>query len=1204
MKKRLSSLELQGIKTFATTTRLEFPGQITAIIGPNGSGKSNIADSVRWVLGEQSYSTLRAKRTEDMIFSGSDQRSRAGMASATITFDNEDGWLPIDYSEVSISRRAYRDGQNEYLLNGQKVRLKDVSEILSQTGLSERTYTIIGQGLVDVALALRPDERRELFEEAAGIGLYRSRKEDALRRLETTQKNIERVLDILAEIKPRLRSLERQAGRYQEYEALQFELQQMLRDWYGYHWHQKQQDLKHVRFSYQDQEKHLSTLREKHEEVVKKVEESRLELGQNRSELEKTHRELSEFHQTLEGVNRELTIIDERQRSYAHQKSNLEMDIANLQEEMKELAIRKKSLEDEIEQQTIDVNNASLQAQQVQQQLALITAQKDEKEAHLEEVRNSRIALETEKVKITAHIGSLKDRVRSFLDEKNKIEASIRDLEQEVKLSNDHIGNLKDNFLEKEQKSLNFENNLDSLINRLNEVRMEKDGIDQNIGRHETNLAKFQARLDVLEQAEAALSGYSEGSKAIVEESRKGRLPSGIEPLSKHIIVDGEHEKAISAALGELADLLVVPSMGTNAVIEYLISRESERVALIPMENDKHPKPANRFEKLDGYIGRANSLIKVDTSLRNLIDKLFSDIHVVHDEQCAGEIQPDLDGIEMAVTLKGLVFQSNGILISGQAASGKRLGRTRQRSELNQEIERLQASLKIIYEQKIAIEKSFLSLTEQLKSMRQKHLEAVDEKESAQKAVQAAEEKLHRLKEQRRWHQDRLLSIQLHIKENETLIDQNSMNKSGIEEKLAGKKEEEKAFLDSLAELPIFEIQKAFNRLNTQKLVAENGLKALQERFLDHKQRIQESEGRLTTLVYRLNELEDNLETIRHKHSELNQSAAEMTINIEKLQADQIKPLSKEKEKISKQVNALEKLEEHSHQQVMMAERKFTQLQLEMSRRDDQLENLREKIEDDFGLVSFVYEESIEGPNPLPFNEELIQSLPTVKSIPEKTEVEIKSLKSRIKRIGVINPEAQTEYIAVKERHEFLTQQIDDLEKAGKDLQEVIRTLDGLMEREFLQTFKAVKQEFSGYFSRLFNGGEAKLVISDENNPVEGGVDIIARLPGRRQQGLALLSGGERSLTAVALIFALLKVSPTPFCILDEVDAMLDESNVGRFTDLLRELAENTQFVLITHNRNSVQVADVIYGVTMGRDSTSQMISLKLEDVDEKYFEG
>jgi chromosome segregation protein len=303
-------------------------------------------------------------------------------------------------------------------------------------------------------------------------------------------------------------------------------------------------------------------------------------------------------------------------------------------------------------------------------------------------------------------------------------------------------------------------------------------------------------------------------------------------------------------------------------------------------------------------------------------------------------------------------------------------------------------------------------------------------------------------------------------------------------------------------------------------------------------------------------------------------------------------------------VNALEKLEEHSHQQVMMAERKFTQLQLEMSRRDDQLENLREKIEDDFGLVSFVYEESIEGPNPLPFNEELIQNLPTVKSIPEKTEVEINSLKSRIKRIGVINPEAQTEYIAVKERHEFLTQQIDDLEKADKDLQEVIRTLDGLMEREFLQTFKAVKQEFSGYFSRLFNGGEAKLVISDENNPVEGGVDIIARLPGRRQQGLALLSGSERSLTAVALIFALLKVSPTPFCILDEVDAMLDESNVGRFTDLLRELAENTQFVLITHNRNSVQVADVIYGVTMGRDSTSQMISLKLEDVDEKYFEG
>jgi chromosome segregation protein len=323
---------------------------------------------------------------------------------------------------------------------------------------------------------------------------------------------------------------------------------------------------------------------------------------------------------------------------------------------------------------------------------------------------------------------------------------------------------------------------------------------------------------------------------------------------------------------------------------------------------------------------------------------------------------------------------------------------------------------------------------------------------------------------------------------------------------------------------------------------------------------------------------------------------------ISTIEENQIVPISAANEEAEKSVSAMQKLEAHSHQQVIVAERQYTQLDLELSRRQDQLEHLRERIEDDFGLVSYGEGQKYGEPTPLPFNDGLIEDLPRVAEKPELHEDEIKRLKNQLRRIGAINPEAQQEFIEVKERFEFLTHQVADLEKASKDLQEVINTLDEMMEIDFLKTFKSVNQEFSKYFSRLFNGGEAKLVFSEEENPVEGGVDIEARLPGRRQQGLALLSGGERSLTAVALIFALLKVAPPPFCILDEVDAMLDESNVGRFVDVLQELSKNIQVVIITHNRNTVQAADVIYGVTMGRDSTSQMISLKLEDVGDAYF--
>ena len=1204
MTKRLKSLELQGIKTFATTTHLEFPGQITAIIGPNGSGKSNIADSVRWVLGEQSYSTLRAKRTEDLIFSGSEQRSRAGMASATITFDNEDGWLPIDYTEVSISRRAYRDGQNEYLLNGQKVRLKDISEILAQTGLSERTYTIIGQGLVDVALALRPDERRELFEEAAGIGLYRSRKEDAVRRLESTRKNIERVLDILSEIRPRLRSLERQSGRYQEYQNLKTELHEKLRKWYGYQWHQKQQDLRNVSLAYQDQEKRLNTLKEKHHEATSKVEEYRKKLKQNRGELEEVHGKLSEYHQTLEQVNRESAIIDERQHSFSQQKSNLEIDIANLQEELKELKIRKSALKEEIEQQVLEVENISSESNQVNEQLFLITTQKNEKDVQIEQVRKDKVALETEKVQIVAQIGSIKTQLRSLVDEGEKIKASIADVDNESKIAVKAIANLKANAQEKAQALESVIKNQEELANRLNDIKLEKDGVDQHLGRLETNQAKLQARLDVLDQAEAALSGYSEGSKTIVENSRQGHLPAGIEPLSKHFIVDGKFEKAIGAALGELTDLLVVPPAGKNAVIDYLVSKNNNRVALIPMEVGKKAAPSNKFDQLDGYLGRVSEVIDAEHQFRSLIDKLFSEIYIVRDEPSAKKIQSNLAANEMVVTLNGLVLHSNGIMISGQAASGKRLGRTRQRSELDQELNSIKNTLKIVQDKKKAIENSFINLTSELAAIQTKRQQGVKEKDAARQDVQVAEEKLTRFEEQKKWLQERQIAVQSQIEESNTVLSKNTARLSSIDEKIITQHNQERELQEALNEIPIFETQKAANQLNTQKLVAENALNALQDRFLDHTQRTQNSQGRINTLGKRLEELDENLKSIKQKQVELSEKAVEINEVIKAIQADRIKPLTTIKENVTKQLSALEKLEEHSHQQVMSAERKFTQLQLELSRREDQLENLREKIEDDFGLVSYDYEESIEGPNPLPFNDELIQNLPSLKSIPEDTETDIKFLKGRIKRIGVINPEAQTEYLSVKERFEFLTQQIDDLEKANLDLQEVIETLDGLMERDFLQTFKSVNHEFSAYFSRLFNGGEAKLIISDEENPVEGGVDIVARLPGRRQQGLALLSGGERSLTAVALIFALLKVSPTPFCILDEVDAMLDESNVGRFTDLLRELAAHTQFVLITHNRNSVQIADVIYGVTMGRDSTSQMISLKLEEIDEKYLEA
>jgi chromosome segregation protein len=1202
MDNRLESLELQGLKTFATSTQLEFPGRITAIVGPNGSGKSNIADAIRWVLGEQSFSLLRAKKTEDMIFSGSQHRSRAGMAATTITFNNQDGWLPIDYSHVAITRQAYRDGQNEYLLNGQKVRLKDINELLSQTGLSERTYTIIGQGLVDAALALKPDERRKLFEEAAGIGLYRSRKEESLRRLESTRKNLDRVLDILTEIKPRLRSLERQAERYQEHHRLQSDLRLLLREWYGFQWHQKQQDLRNVRNAYQDQELRLHSLRKKHLEAQSKVEETREKLGAYRKELEQNHGALSENHRKLEHTTRELAIVDERQRSYEQQKGNLQIDIANLEEEIKELDSQQTALGDEVNQRQADFSAAAAESEDVEQKLKEISQQKELVEGDLRTVRTARIKLETNKVQLTARLEELGNRINTQNEERRKILQSMGSLKSEATQAEEHLEDLESSYLEILKRYDDQQTKIQTVKERHAEVRDAHNNVVSKLNQHETQLTKLQTQLSLLQQAESALSGYSEGSKTLVEISRKGQLPQGIEPLSQHIVVEERFERAISAALGELTDLLVMPSHSKSVLIEYLETKTNDRVALVAFE--PHPKALRNqpVQRSEGVYGYANELINVDKPYKDLIDSLFSEILVVRDAKIAQSLISSLSEAQRVVTLSGLVFHSNGVLISGQSPSGKRIQRTRQQSELQAELVKRENEVAQLKTEKIELTSLIDSFQAELQNMEQLLDTLEEEKSAVARKRQVKTDALARIGEQLVWHTDRLNALDENIHQTQSLVGSSQAELVDINGQIQAIVNEEQRISGDLNLLPFFEVQQELNHWQAHHVIAKNALVTAQQRYQDNSDRANAAKQRLMTLQKRFDEIELNLAEIEEKKGVLKTSLGEIQEWIAVIEKDQIEPISAASEEAEKSVSAMQKLEAHSHQQVIIAERQYTQLDLELSRRQDQLDHLRERIEDDFGLVSFGEGQKYGEPTPLPFNNGLIEDLPRVAEMPERHEDEIKRLKNQMRRIGAINPEAQQEYIEVKERFEFLTQQVADLEKASKDLQEVIKTLDEMMEIDFLKTFKSVNQEFSNYFSRLFNGGEAKLVFSEEENPVEGGVDIEARLPGRRQQGLALLSGGERSLTAVALIFALLKVSPPPFCILDEVDAMLDESNVGRFVDVLRELSKNIQVVIITHNRNTVQAADVIYGVTMGRDSTSQMISLKLEDVGDAYF--
>jgi len=1203
MEYRLEAIELQGIKTFANITRLEFPGRITAIVGPNGSGKSNIADAIRWVLGEQSFSLLRAKKTEDMIFSGSQQRSRSGMASTTITFNNQDGWLPIDFAHVAITRQAYRDSQNEYLLNGQKVRLKDIHELLSQTGLAERNYSIIGQGLVDAALSLKPDERGKLFEEAAGIGLYRARKEESLRRLESTRKNLDRVLDILAEIKPRLRSLEKQSERYKEYEQLQTDLKNLLREWYGYQWRQKQQDLQTARIAFQNGETQLYSLRKKHKETQKIVDENRARIQANRKILEDTHAEQSELFGKLEHQTRELAIVDERQQSNQRQSENLQIDIANLEEEIQELLLHEHEILTDINQHQAEFTTAEGEFRKNMQQLSEITKERDHAEKILSDTKQARIDLETKLILITARIEELKYRVDSQNAERAKIESAVGIFEVEKLQAEQNLQALEATYQEtiKDWDILQEESKTNNLL--LKEAQNKRNEVLNHINQLETLRTKTQTQITLLQEAEIALSGYSEGSKTLMGNSRNGKLPKGIEPLSRHIFIEERYERAISAALGELTDLLILPLKSKDILIDYLESNESNRVALVDLEPNKMPEVDLAIHSIDGVFGFANDFIKAAEPYRALIDGLFSDILIVNDAKTAASIQNKFKVDFKIVTLSGLVFYPSGLLISGQSPTGKKIGRTRQQSQLREDLKKQEIAIKRLSENEFEYSEKIKAIGLKLADLEELVKKLDEEKNKIITDTQTVKDSLTRNIEQLSWHQDRLHDLKITINDALRLIKIEEDELKNVESKIQSTKEVETQLINDLDNISLFEVQQSANHWQSQSVIAQNALIMVQQREQDHRNRKKVASDRLSAFQFRYRELEAfQKETLQQKDL--------LKINIENIQKEisalnqtKIDPLSTTNFELEKQIENLQIEETSSHQKLTIAERKFTQLQLELSRRQDQLDHLIERIQDDFGTVSYETEQNYGSQTPLPFDEKFIEQLPFFEELPASHADEIKRLKIQIRQLGAVNPEALQEYNEVNERYEFLTNQVVDLENASDDLQEVIATLDEMMKNDFLKTYKAVNHEFSSFFSRLFNGGEARLVFSDEANPVEGGIDIEARLPGRRQQGLASLSGGERSLTAVALIFSLLTVSPPPFCILDEVDAMLDESNVGRFIEALRDLSKIMQVVIITHNRNTVQAANVIYGVTMGRDSTSQMISLKLEDVGETYFE-
>jgi len=1204
---RLKSLELHGYKTFASRTEFEFSEKVTAIVGPNGSGKSNIADSLRWVLGEQSFSLLRGKKTEDMIFAGSEQRPRASMASATVTFDNTEGWLPIDFSEVAITRRAYRDGENEYLLNGQRVRLKDISELLARSGLAERTYTIIGQGLVDTALSLKADERRRLFEEAAGIGLYRSRREEALRRLDVTRHNLERVRDILAELLPRLKSLERAARRMQEYEQVKADLRVLLRDWYGYHWHRSQHELTEAREAAHTQEAALDTARELYAGLDEKLAAAREHISGLRGRLNSWHRQSAQLHTRREAIGRDLAVSDERKRALAEQKQTLSQEVTRLEEELQSQRERLDTAAAEVKNLQVELDEARAQAQATRKSLLERQAER----ALLEqEVQAARQALSG----LNARQGQLQARLSERQNQEKRQQANLEGAgqaaaaaEKEMQAAEARLQTALQARRMAEGKRQAAEDALKEQQERIRAADAERKKALDGRSASQADLARLRAQNEVLEQAERALSGYASGARLLLEAARQSHLQGVRGALSNLIEAPAELETAISAALGDYLDaVLVAGADNVDAALERLAG-QTVKAAILPLESLAPPlgqEPGTAGDtpagpRPDFLLGVAADLVQAPAELRPAVDVLLGQVWVVADRAAArralslaGGRQPGL----RVVTRRGEVFHAGGPILAGQEAKGGgTLGRTRQRRELQEKLTEAENRVQAAEQQVRQSDQIATQVQAEDKRLRQELDAARTLERTAQNAYSQEELAAEKSRRQVAFQKEQRARLEADIQRGVEESRLMAAEVAQLDEKIQAGRTRQRDLATALGHLSLEEFQAQYNHWNTRTAVAERAAADAQNRLRERQAALERAARARAASQSRTTELDDQARSLENEGTSLRQAEMRVNEEIEALQV-LIDPAEVELDAAEKRQDQFQAEEAAARQALNQAEHRHAQARITLARRQEALDGLRGRIEDDFGLVAFTYAEQVSGPTPLPL-QGMVEALPVMNDVSPELEENIKRQRAQLRRMGPVNPEAQNEFEEVKQRYEFLTVQVGDLEDAERGIKEVVAELDVLMQREFRKTFDAVAHEFRQTFSRLFGGGTAKLVLTDPQDLTNTGIDIEARLPGRREQGLSLLSGGERSLTAVALVFSLLKVSPTPFCVLDEVDAMLDEANVGRFRDLLAELSNGTQFAIITHNRNTVQVADVIYGITMGRDSASQMVSLKLDEV-------
>ena len=1186
----LKSVTAFGFKSFAERTALEFGAGITAVVGPNGSGKSNISDAVRWVLGEQSAKYLRGSKMEDIIFSGTSRRRPLGVAEVTLVFDNRDHMLPLDFDEVSITRRLYRSGDSDYAINKKNCRLKDILDLLADTGMGKGAMFLIGQNKIDEILNSRPEDRRSIFEEAAGIARFRMRKKEATRRLDDTANNLTRINDIKSEVESRVEPLRIESERTTRFN----ELNGKLRICKLTQFVQRVETIEQARAKLQhEQEDCNRVFLEKSTEVSGQeafLTGLQQELDALNDQVSHIQAGITEKEKALEAIKGEDAVLDERIEQSIRQQGNIAKRNGKLQEQIGQWTAQMETLAKEFDVLEAKRDEAAaLVTDLEQQQQERLQAQKDN-EAKIQELTDSNFEDMRKMVELRNEIRQLETEQEQRMNRRNRLKDDVDAAEQRVAELTEEQRNLISRKGELEQDVSRYIKEGNELAGTAAERRELFQTIERKYNECQTQIAAAESRLHLLREMQQSLEGFGFGVKAVMQ-SREDWHEDLIGPAAALISVEPEYVTAVETALGAGAQNIVIQSAeAAKRAIRYLKEHKEGRATFLPLDTIKEPvlkSDEKALVKLPGIRGFAADLLQCEEKVKPAVRFLVGRVLVAETMDHALAAAKKSNFRLRVVTLDGDVVNTGGSLTGGSRQKKESGYLTRERDVKAQEaaLRKFNKNLLSIQEEKEVLEDELAEREKRLSVLR----DTVQQKNIRLTEMKAEEQRLS----------DELK------RENEALeLAMDTRSQLGNE------------YL-SVRKL-LAEKQKPLQEMEAANEEAKNTLDALQKKISSDK-------SALETLALRLQDARVQSETANTQRQLKNERMQQLDSDLGRLQGD-FNVNEEESERLAGVVEASKtkktelaeqtKTLMHELQDILTGQHDFSEQRLELIQKQgaagEKLKNLRGELakaeskvhqnEIDNAKLESDYQNALEQLTS-EYKVNLAEAKEEAKAegvLEDKSETALRrmqvSLQRQIEELGPVNPGAIEEYKAVSERYEFLQKQYNDLCEARDKLQSVIAEINSGMTKRFKEAFGKINGFFQNTYVQLFGGGTAVLKLSDPENILESGIDIEAQPPGKKLQSLFLLSGGERALTVIALLFALLSYHPSPFCILDEIDAPLDDANIGRFSKFLEGYAMQTQFIVITHRKGTMEAANVMYGVTMEESGVSKIISVKMSD--------